>query len=73
VDGWYYDAVELSRLKLTPVPVRGAGLWMREVIYEGDWNELATYDQWKVAGANEYNKAVQYEATVLPGSKAKVR
>jgi hypothetical protein len=44
-DGWYYEAYELSRLKLMPVPLRGASLWMREIFYEGEWRELATPEQ----------------------------
>src|SRR5207237_1184398 len=28
--GWFYEQNELSILKLVPVPVRGASIWMRE-------------------------------------------
>ncbi len=72
-EGWYYDNFDLSRLKLVPVPIRGAGLWMREVLYDGDWKDLATDEQRKVVGINEYNRTLEFEKTVFPGSRGTVR
>ncbi len=71
--GWYYNNYDLSRLKLVPVPLRGAGLWMREILYDGDWKDLATKEQWKVVGVNTYNRALAFEKTVLPGNRETVR
>jgi hypothetical protein len=72
--GWYYDGYELSRLKLMPVPLRGAGLFMRECLYGGDWTtDLATPEQRKVAGKSEYKRALAYEKIVLPGTRATLR
>lgn len=60
--GWFYDAFELSRLKLMPVPLRGAGLYMREALYGGDWvSDLATDLQRQVAGRNELSRAADWE------------
>jgi hypothetical protein len=72
-EGWYYDAYELSRLKLVPSPLRGVGAWMRETLYGGEWQEVATAEQWRVVGANEYSRAAELEATVASGSRATAR
>ena len=64
--GWFYDDYELSRLKLMPVPLRGAGLRMREAVYGGDWlNDLATDLQRKVAGRTELGRAAEWEKRIM--------
>ena len=64
--GWFYDNFELSRLKLVPHPLRGVGIWMREAVYEGDWDDLVTNDQRRVMGSNEVASAARAEKLVLP-------
>lgn len=64
--GWFYSGFDLSRLKLTPVPLRAASIWMREAVYENEWERLATPDQLKIVGQNELGRAVETEQTVLP-------
>lgn len=63
---WFVEGWDLSRLKLMPVPLRGAGIWMREAIYEDTWEELATEDQKSVAGVALRSRAAAAEATILP-------
>lgn len=64
--GWFYEAYDLSRLKLTPTALRGAGLTMREAVYGREWTSLATADQLKVAGPAELARAAEAEQRVLP-------
>jgi hypothetical protein len=64
--GWYYDAYELSRLKLMPMPLRAAGLLMRENFYPGTWLEMATSEQRQVAGTGTLKCGAEWEQRVLP-------
>lgn len=63
---WFVNGWDLSRLKLMPVPLRGAGIWMREAIYEDSWEELATSGQESVAGVALRSRAQAAEAKILP-------
>jgi hypothetical protein len=71
--GWYYNGWDLSRLKLVPVPLRAASVWMREATYGNDWETLATEDQLKIVGRNEIVRAVETEQTVLPRKRRRLR
>jgi hypothetical protein len=67
--GWFHEQWDMSRLKLMPVPLRAAATWMRETVYEGEWNEIATRDQLRGVGPNEVRVAGKYERMVLPPIK----
>jgi len=64
--GWYHERSELSILKLAPVPVRGASLWMREAVYGQPWEEAATERQFAMVGKLHADKATEVESWVLP-------
>lgn len=54
---WFIERDELVRLKLMPVPLRGAGIRMREVIYEGEWKDIATPKQLRACGTQQKTHA----------------
>jgi hypothetical protein len=65
-NGWFHERDELSLLKLVPVPIRGASIWMREAVYDDSWDALATEAQFDAVGAKHLKRASNAEATVLP-------
>jgi hypothetical protein len=71
--GWFHERGELSILKLVPVPLRGAGLWMREAVYGRGWEEVATAAQFAAVGGRHRTKAFQMEQEVMPQAARGVR
>jgi hypothetical protein len=65
-EGWFHERDELSILKLVPWAVRGAGLWMREAVYERPWENAATRDQFSAVGKRHLEHAEKVENQVLP-------
>jgi hypothetical protein len=59
---WHVETEELSRLKLCPVPLRGAGLGMREALSGRDWPSLATAAQLRVCGSEHIDAAAEFAA-----------
>jgi hypothetical protein len=49
-NGWFYDARDLSRLKVMAAPLRGAGIRMRETVLGRPWEELASDEQRSYCG-----------------------
>jgi hypothetical protein len=70
---WFYEGFGLSRLKLMPVALRGAGLWMREALSRREWGQIATAEQSRVAGRNELARAEQAERSILPRHERALR
>jgi hypothetical protein len=47
---WFYVARDLSRLKLMPAPIRGAGMRMREAVLGDPWEDMTNEDQRSYCG-----------------------
>jgi hypothetical protein len=71
--GWFHERSELSILKLVPVPIRGASLWMREAVYGRPWEEVSTEPQFSAVGRRHRAKAAQMEQEVVPQGSRRMR
>jgi len=71
--GWFHERAEISILKLVPYALRGAGLWMREAVYERPWEEAATEDQFAAVGQRHLEHAKKTESEVMPQRRRTMR
>jgi hypothetical protein len=58
---WFYVARDLSRLKLMPAPIRGAGMRLREQVNGISWDNMTTEDQRSYCGGECLTAASELE------------
>jgi hypothetical protein len=58
---WFYVARDLSRLKLMPAPIRGAGMQLREDVTGRSWEQMTTGEQRTYCGPDQIEAAKDIE------------